>query len=93
MGNDALAEVGKKALEDPEFWRELRADPRAAVQRAGYTLDESDMRVLEEAVSSNRVVFDLDEFMKGAHDMSASVRWRSRWLGRWPGRWPPYGHS
>jgi hypothetical protein len=91
--SEALADVGRRALEDPEFWRELRANPREALGRAGYALDDEDIRALEEAVSSNRIVFDLDEFMKGGHSMSPDFRWIGRWLGLWPGRWPPFGHS
>jgi hypothetical protein len=93
MAEQRLADVGRKAIDDPTFWRELRANPREALRQAHYTLPEEDIRALEEAVSSNRLVFDLDAFMEAAHDMSPEARWRGRWLASWPGRWPPVERS
>ena len=84
-----LADVGKRALEDPEFWRGLRENPRQELERAGYTLEPNDMQALEEALTSNRVVFQLREFMEGAHGMPSNLRWKGAWLAGWPGRWPP----
>ena len=91
MAGETLADVARRALDDPAFWQELRAHTREALGRAGYTLEEEDIRALEEAVSSNRIAFDLDEFMKGAHAVAPEGRWPGRWVGRWPGRWPPFG--
>jgi hypothetical protein len=93
MARQTLADVGRRALEDPAFWQELRANPREALRRADYTLEEEDIRALEEAVSANRIAFDLDEFMKAAHALPPEGRWPGRWVGRWPGRWPPFGGS
>ncbi len=88
MARQTLADVGRKALEDPAFWRDLRANPREALGRADYTLEDEDIRALEEAVSSNRIVFDLDEFMKAAHALTPGLRWVGRWIGTWPGGLP-----
>jgi hypothetical protein len=88
-----LADVGKRALEDAAFWRELRANPAEALRRAGISLEPEDVRALEEAVSSNRLVFDLNEFMEVFHRVPGAPRWPGRWIGRWPGRWPPFSAS
>ncbi len=89
MARRTLADVGRKALEDPAFWRELRADPRKTLQRADYTLEEEEIRALEEAISSNRISFDLDAFLKAAQAMAPDLRWVGRWIGMWPGELPP----
>jgi hypothetical protein len=88
-----LADVGKRALEDPEFWRSLRANPSQALAQAGYTLAPGDLRLLEEALTSNRVAFELSEFVQGAHDMPNALRWKGAWVAGFPGRWPPIPRS
>jgi hypothetical protein len=89
MAAHTLADVGSRALEDVKFWRELRANPAEALRRAGFSLEPEDLRALEEAVSGNRLVIDLNAFMEGFHGAPGPARWIGRWIAGWPGRWPP----
>jgi hypothetical protein len=84
MAAQTLEDVSKRALEDAAFWRELRANPTEALRRAGFSLEPEDVRALEEAVSSNRLVVDLNEFMEEFHSHPIASRWLCRWIGRWP---------
>jgi hypothetical protein len=91
MTHNTLGDVGRKAMDDPDFWKALRKDVHGALAQAGYSLSPDDLRVLEEAISSNRVSMPLDEFMKTIHSNAGFQFWSGIWSGRWPffGRWPP----
>lgn len=72
-------DVVRRAVADPEFWRELGHDPEAALHERAIVLSSEDLRTVLELLESDEVPLSLTELMACLHGAEATVA---------PGRWP-----
>ena len=83
-----LADVGRRALSDPEFWARLRVDPDATLRAARIPLGAEDRERLARALQGNQLE-RADTLFAAVH---RAVVWTPRreggWVSMWRFDWP-----
>ncbi len=81
MPNVTLAEVGAKAIADPEFWKKLLEAPEAALTARSLTLSSDDLAALKDAIAQNGVGVDLRKTVSHVQKYCNVKGWESGWIG------------
>jgi hypothetical protein len=85
MAKATIEDVGRKAMSDAAFWKQLKADPDGALRSRDIQLDADALRDLKAVLAKGRVAVDLDHLLANLQRGQAQ-NWTGNWQG-WPHGW------